>query len=125
MSRSYFWCSRHRPTRRQRAVLGTNATIFQDAAPYTNAEAILARFHASGCDDIVVVAPLSVIAKLCDLGVKPLWAEMAITTPDDPLREVHANRPGGDCRWYKFVRFRRITRILIEFEDGEKAIPPT
>ena len=71
---------------------------------------------AAGADEVVVVAPLSVIQRLVELGLRPLWAEMeAIEAAGelDPEREVDA--PGG--RRYRFRRFRRIVGVKIQFEE--------
>ncbi|MBO3801787.1 MAG: hypothetical protein JTT12_05665 [Candidatus Brockarchaeota archaeon] len=81
---------------------------------YLSAEDIVASMKEGEYDEVVVVAPLSVIAKLCELGVKPLWAEMEQVPPEQAETEANG-------RYYRFKRFRRIKGIKIEFEDfGEK-----
>jgi hypothetical protein len=111
------WLSRHRPLPAQIAELERlfgHAEVTIDPKPFSSAEEIVARFRAGGYDEIVVVAPLSVIARLTEMGIRPLWAEMKqIPSPSpDPSREVEANG-----RWYRFERFRRIVNVQIVFDD--------
>jgi hypothetical protein len=111
------WLSRHRPLPAQIAELERifgHVTVTMDPQPFSSAEEIMARFRAGGYDEMVVVAPLSVIARLIEMGIKPLWAEMKqIPSPSpDPSREVEANG-----RWYRFERFRRIAKVQIVFDD--------
>jgi hypothetical protein len=111
------WLSRHRPLPAQIAELERlfgHVAVTIDPQPFSSAEEIVARFRAGGYDEMVVVAPLSVIARLTEMGIKPLWAEMKqISGPGlDPSREVEANG-----RWYRFERFRRIAKVQIVFDD--------
>lgn len=109
------WMSRHQPLPCQIAELkrlfGADAVIEQDPRPFDSAEVIAQRFRDGSYDEMVVVAPLSVIAKLCELGIRPLWAEMfepkTGETPDFTYRG----------RRYRFNRFRRITAVRLEFEE--------
>jgi len=110
-----YWLSRHAPLESQiaelRRLFGEDVVIEQDPQPFDSVDDILNRFRQSGADELLVVAPLSVIAQLVQRGVKPLWAEMEQVT-DPSLAETEA---AG--RYYRFVRFRRITGIEIKFED--------
>jgi hypothetical protein len=111
------WLSRHKPLPAQIAELERlfgRVAVTIDPKPFSSAEEIMARFRAGGYDEMVVVAPLSVIARLTEMGIKPLWAEMKqISGPGpDPSREVEANG-----RWYRFERFRRIVNVQIVFDD--------
>jgi hypothetical protein len=111
------WLSRHNPLPAQVAELERlfgNVEVAIDPKPFSSAEEIMARFRAGGYDEIVVVAPLSVIAKLTEMGMKPLWAEMKQISSHfpDPTREVEVNG-----RWYRFERFRRIAKVQIVFDD--------
>ncbi|MEM1554871.1 MAG: hypothetical protein QXU09_04435 [Thermoproteota archaeon] len=109
------WVSRHPVLPSQlnalRKLFGeVSVDIFLQHLPYLSAEEIVNHIKAGGYDEVVVVAPLSVIAKLCELGVKPLWAEMEQVPPE--LSETQVNG-----RFYRFKRFRRIKEIKIEYED--------
>jgi len=108
------WFSRHPALPSQVAELkrlfGNDVKIIADPNPFDSAEDIVSRFRAAGGDEMVVVAPLSVLGRLCDLGVKPLWAEME-QVPVEKAEVVAAGRG------YRFVRFRRVKRLVLEFED--------
>ncbi len=108
-----YWMSRHEPLPSQIAELRRlfgDVEIITDPNPFDSADDIIRRYQQSGADEILVVAPLSVIAQLTQKGIKPLWAEMEVVDKDKA--EVEA---AG--RYYRFVRFRRIARVVMEFED--------
>ena len=109
-----YWVSRHRPLpsqiRELERLAGGQLEVVQDPNPFANAEEIKARFERNGCDDLVVVAPLSVFQRLVELGLRPLYAEMEKVPPEEA--EVFA---GG--RGYRFRRFRRVRRLALEFEE--------
>ena len=114
MKKRIYWMSRHAPLASQVQALERlfgEVEIIQDPKPFDSADDILSRFHASGADEIVVVAPLSVIAALTQRGIKPLWAEMELVN-DPSQAEVEA---AG--RYYRFRRFRRVIGIEIRFEE--------
>jgi hypothetical protein len=111
------WLSRHKPLPAQIAELERifgHVTVTMDPKPFSSAEEIMARFRAEGYDEMVVVAPLSVIVRLTEMGIRPLWAEMKqIPSPSPDLsREVEVNG-----RWYRFERFRRIEKVQIIFSE--------
>ncbi len=110
------WISRHAPLPSQIAAFGPGVEIIRDARPFDSAETIARRVAELRCDDLMVVAPLSVISRLCDLGLKPLWAAMQQVAPDDPRCEVAAAGRG-----YRFRGWRRVSRIAMEFETGPAA----
>lgn len=108
------WLSRHEPLSVQADWLKRyfgSVEVSRDVNPFTSAEEIQKRYVEGGYDDLVVVAPLSVIARLTELGIKPLWAEM---------RQVQS-RSEADLeyrgRFYRFETFRRIKAVKMEFED--------
>lgn len=107
------WVSRHRPLPVQLAWLRSHfggVEVEQDADPFSNAEEIQRRFMGGRYDEMVVVAPLWVIAKLCELGIKPLWAEMQEIQGGETHLEYRGRR-------YRFIRFRRIKAVTMEFEE--------
>jgi len=108
------WLSQHRPLPRQveelKHLFG-DVEVLQDINSFANAEEIVRRYKAGGYDDVVVVAPLSVIARLCELGLKPLWAEMKQVRSWEEADLLYRGR------FYRFVRFRRIKAVKLEFEE--------
>jgi len=114
MKKKIYWMSRHAPLASQIQELERlfgEVEILQDPKPFDSADEVVRRFHESGADEIVIVAPLSVIAQLTQRGIKPLWAEMELVN-DPSQAEVEA---AG--RYYRFRRFRRIIGVEIRFED--------
>ena len=110
------WLSRHRPFGLQleelKRLFGQVEVVY-DPRSFDSAQEIVGRYKKGGYDEIVVVAPLSVIAKLCELGLKPLWSQMKqVETGEEADLEYRGRR-------YKFERFRRIKGVKIEFEELE------
>lgn len=110
------WMSRHKPHPRQIEVLkemfGSDTLVEQETRPFDDARQIAKRYRDGGFDDMVIVAPLSVIQVLCNEGIEMLWSEA--TEENDPaMVEFRGARGQG----FRFVRFRRIKRVALEFED--------
>jgi hypothetical protein len=116
MPKKILWMSRHASHGRQiealRQMYGQDAVIEQEAHPFDDARQIAKRFRDGHYDDMVIVAPLSVIEVLCREGIKMLWSE-AVEENEPAKIEFRGARGQG----YRFVRFRRIKRVAIEFED--------
>jgi len=114
MRKKILWLSRHKPLVSQikelKRIFGNDMILLIDNRAFSSAEEIKQRMQEFKVDDIVVVAPLSVIQRLTQLGIKPIWAEMKLCSKEEA--ETQAGR-----RYYKFVRFRRIKDIKIIFED--------
>ena len=110
-----YWLSRHQPLPSQlaelRRLFGEDVIVEQDPKPFDSVDDILSRFHQSGADELLVVAPLSVISQLVQRGVKPLWAEM------EQVADLSRAETEAAGRYYRFVRFRRIVGVEIKFED--------
>jgi len=108
------WMSQHRPLPVQldalRRLFG-EADVQQDPRPFSSAEEIAERYRAGGYNDMVVVAPLSVIARLVDLGIKPLWCRM------DQIKSAENADITYRGRHYKFNRFLRVKALRLEFEE--------
>lgn len=116
MGKKVLWMSRHTPHPRQVEVLkemfGPDTVVEQEARPFDDARQIARRYQSGGFDEMVIVAPLSVIAVLCNEGIKMLWSE-AVEENDPSKIEFRGARGQG----FRFVRFRRIKRVALEFED--------
>lgn len=110
------WMSRHQPLQSQLDELDRifgGCEVVQDPKPFEDASDIQKRYEDGGYDEIVVVAPLSVIAKLTEAGLRPLWAEMETIDESEfnPYDSVRVND-----RIYRFRGFKRIKRVALEFE---------
>ncbi len=116
MAKRILWMSRHQPHQHQvealRELYGKDAVVEQESRPFDDAHQVARRFREGRFDDMVIVAPLSVIQVLCTEGIRMLWSEAV--EENDPARiEFRGARNQG----YRFVRFRRIKRVALEFED--------
>lgn len=107
------WISKNEPTPRQRAELTRlfgDHVLQVDAETFSDAGDIKRRVQMSGASEVVVVAPLSVLKKLLDFGLRPLTAKMIRVDPDKAEVSVHG-------RHYKFVKFERLTAIDFRYEE--------
>ena len=77
----------------------------------SSAEAIKQYFDHSGCDDLIVVAPYSVLDHLCRLGLRPLWSVNPEVQPGEPY-SFEFNR-----RYYRFDGFKRVVKLELVLED--------
>lgn len=111
------WMSRHpwlpSQERELRRIFG-EIKIEQVPNPFASAEEVVKIFKQGGYDEMVIVAPLSIITRICDMGVHPLWAEMEIV-PEEKS-EVEAA-----SRYYRFKKFHRIRAVKLEFENLDPA----
>ncbi|MBI2589712.1 hypothetical protein HYW32_01655 [Candidatus Berkelbacteria bacterium] len=109
------WISRHGMNPVQlgalRRLFGADVRVERDSRPFDNAETIVRRVREGGYDDVITVVPLSVLARMVDLGLRPLWSEAEIVAhPEESDWEVNG-------RYYRFVRFRRVRRLVLEFDE--------
>lgn len=117
------WLSQHRPldiqVGRLRGRFGADVEVVHDAQTFANAEELVGRFNRGGYNDWVVVAPLSVLGRMCELcdelGLpKPLYAQMTVM-PSARKAEADLVFRG---RAYKFAGFRRVERLALEFGES-------
>lgn len=109
------WFSRHAPIPKQitelMRIFGDNTKVIIDPKPFSNADDVIERYKKSGSDEMVIVAPMTVINELLKRGIKPLYAEMEQVNSGEEY-DVEANG-----RKYKFLKFTRIVKIDIIKED--------
>ena len=106
------WMSRHSPTKRQLVTLEAvfpGHTLIRDTRSFDTASEIVKRFKESGADEIVVVAPLTVVRELVKRGLKPIHAEMEHIKCSDSEVETRIKN-----RCYRFIRFTRINSINVD-----------
>ena len=108
------WFSRHPALPNQieelQKMYGNDVKIIQYGKKVASAEDIVKIYQQEQADDMVVVAPLSVLAVLCEKGMNPLYAQMERV----PLKEAEVT---VSDRGFKFVKFRRIKKVILEFFD--------
>ena len=114
--RKILWQSQHEPLAIQlqelQRLFGA-VEVEQNPRPFSSAEEIEKRYKQGMYNDLVVVAPLSVIARLCELQLRPLWAEME-QLPPERREEAHLSYRG---RHYRFAGFRRVQAVKVEFTE--------
>lgn len=110
------WFSRHAPIPKQidelKRVFGDNTEIIQDPNPFSTADDVVRRYKDLGANEMVIVAPLSVIDAITKRGIRPLFAEMVQVPSDQKDYDVEVNG-----RKFVFDRFTRIKRVVIEKEE--------
>ena len=117
------WISKHKPVPNQRAELlrlfGPHE-LRTDLDPFRDAGDLAQRIRRSGALEVVCVAPLSVLRKLLEFGIRPLNAEMSQVSADQA--EVSAVGRNG-TRYYKFIRFKRLVGIEMTYEEVRPCHP--
>jgi hypothetical protein len=82
------------------------------------AEEVARKFREGNYDDIVVIAPSSVISRLLELGVKPLWAQEEVVENLERADRVDEASSTG----YRFLRFKRVLEEIFKYGYlGKKA----
>lgn len=120
MTKRVLWLSRHEPLEAQKdalkALAGEDVEVIFDPRTFGGVEDILERIREHKPDDVVIVAPLFLIAKLAERGVQPLWAEMvAVEQTDVTPDQYRMVQVAG--RLYEFRRFRRLKEVRVIYDD--------
>jgi len=76
-------------------------------------EEVVKKFKEGNYDDIVVAAPFSVISRMVELGIKPLWAQEEVI--EDLKGEKEVDRVDESGKKYRFLRFKRVMEVLFKF----------
>ena len=82
-----------------------------ESEAYMSAEKIVQFMKAGGFDEIIMVAPLSVIAKVLELGVLPIKADVVEVKDAKEATFTFSNRH------YKFIGFVRVLRLEFVTEN--------
>lgn len=77
----------------------------------TQAEQVVNDYKKGGYSDLVVIAPYSVIDRMCQLGVRPLWPEAVTVLSKEPWDWQVRDR------YYCFLRFKRAAGFKLQFEE--------
>lgn len=107
------WVSRHEPLEsqiRELQKIYNDEVRIEKMDSFKDVSHIVREFQRGGYDDILIVAPLSVIQEVARRGVKPLWAEMEQVSPEEAETEASG-------RYYRFKEFRRIEEVKIIFTE--------
>ncbi len=78
---------------------------------YINAQSLVQYIKDNKYDEVVMVAPLSVMTKVIELGIKPIKADVVeVKSGEDFTFEYNK-------RFYKFIKFVRVIRLELVTED--------
>jgi len=119
------WMSRHAPTSSQLWELERLFPKFElyiDGRSFDGVDDILARYNEQKADEMVVVAPLTVIRALCRRGLKPIKANMEQVSPDAADCEVRLRTRSGRTLGYRFIDFERVEGVDLR---TSKLVAPT
>jgi hypothetical protein len=112
---SILWLSRHEAlpeqVRELERLFGADCHICYDPEPFNGAQDIVNRVKNGNYDEVVLVAPLPVIAEVLRLGLRPLQAVMKVVSQDTP----GAHFING--RYYIFEKFVRVVKVEVVTED--------
>ena len=114
-AKTIVWMSRHAPLPSQIAELERlfpGHTLVIEKRPFSSAKQIMQRFHEAGANEMVTVAPWSVIRELIKLGIKPIYAEMKQVPAAEGETTVVVGR-SKKKRYYKFLRFAYCTDVSL------------
>jgi len=117
MAKKIWWFSRHKPMDFQIPILrekfGEDMVLVQssESEAYMTGDKIVECMHRERFDEIIMVAPLSVIEKVIERGLRPIKAEVV------EVKDAHSATFIFNRRHYKFIKFVRIVRIEIITED--------
>ncbi|SRR6266576_334207 len=117
MPSTIMWMSQHTPTLRQKEELERlfpGHILLVDPRPFDGVDDILARYKLAQADEMVVVAPLTVMRALVRQGLHPIYAEMRSCSPKSPLAEVYVGQ-----RAYHFVAFHRVDAVTLKLTKLE------
>lgn len=115
------WVSRHQMQPVQlgalRRLFGVDVQVTHEPRPFDSAETIVRRAQEGHFDDIIVVAPYSVLNRMVELGLRPLWADAEEVS--DPAKADWSVKN----RHYRFLGYKRVKRLVLELEDlGPEAL---
>ena len=110
MAKKILWFSRHQPMEFQipilKKIFGEDMILemlIGDQSKYMSAEKFVDYMMQNEFDETIMVAPLSVMEKVIELGIKPIKAEVL----EVKTKEESTFSFGG--RHYQFIRFVRVS----------------
>lgn len=111
------WYSRHPMMEFQGPILqklfGDDMVLEQKVGndAYMSAEKIVQMMKDQRYDEIIMVAPLSVMAKVIELGVRPIKADVVQVKDEKEKTFTYSGRH------YKFLKFVRVVRLELVTEN--------
>src|SRR2546422_2595393 len=112
--------SRHEPITAQQDELERlfpRHTLRLDSQAFADVDDILRRIQRCRADEVVIVAPLTLTAKLLERGIRPLWPDMREVPQASAKAHPDSCIPAPRGRWMEFTGFRRLVSIEMQFEE--------
>jgi hypothetical protein len=91
-------------------------SLVVDKKPFSSALEIVRRFRDIQGDEMVTVAPWSVIRELIRLGIRPIYAEMVQVHDLKDAETTIVTGKSKKKRYYKFLRFAYCTDVKLTLE---------
>ncbi|MEM4976419.1 MAG: hypothetical protein QXT64_03735 [Desulfurococcaceae archaeon] len=108
------WISRHPPLPKEveelERIFG-KVQILQYASGVRDADHVIRLIKQYGADEVVTILPLSIIMRLTERGIHPLWPE-CVQVENGEYDFIDE----GSGRKYKFVRFVRVREVKLVTE---------
>jgi len=107
------WISRHPPLLKEVEALEKafgKVQILQYAGFIRDADHVIQLIQQYRADEVVTILPLSIVMRLCERGIRPLWPECVQVNNDYDFVDE------GTGKKYKFVRFVRIKGVKLDTE---------
>ena len=117
MPKRILWFSRHPPMAFQipilKGIFGEDMVLEHESEneAYMNAVKIIDRIKVGKFDEIIMVAPLSVIDHVIRLGRCPIKADVV------EVKDASEATFSFNSRHYKFIKFVRVMRLELVTED--------
>lgn len=119
------WVSKHQPLKSQvdelKRLFGDDVYIRIYTKSFNHAAQITSVYREGYYDDMVLIAPLSLVRVITSFGIKPLYSQMQELNADDPRVEIVINslkeRLQNHPRYMKFLKFKRVERLEMVFSE--------
>ncbi|MEM4592326.1 MAG: hypothetical protein QW196_02895 [Sulfolobales archaeon] len=114
MVKRILWISRHPPLPKEVEALERafgKVQILQYAGFVRDVDHVIQLIKQYRADEVVTILPLSIIMRLCERGIKPLFPECIQVEGED-----YDFVDEGSGRKYKFIRFVRVKAVKLETE---------
>lgn len=106
------WISRHPPLPKEVEALEKafgEVQILQYGAKVKDVDHVLHLMEQYKADEVVTILPLTIMMRLCERGVRPLWPECTQVDGDD--YDFVDEKTG---KKYRFVRFLRVRGVRLD-----------
>jgi hypothetical protein len=120
------WISKHKPLQRQvnelKRIFGNNVEIIVHDYKVKDANHVFKLIKKFNADEVVTILPLSIIQRICEMGIKPLWSEMEFLHVCDyfncnDFKNESDYYDISSKRHFRFKKFYRIKEVKMVLEE--------